>query len=77
LTGGGTGGVKDGFDSTKISANIWGNACFVPSGAGCGSDFCVADDDVEALRRPAKALNACSTDGLFAGLGSSSDVFES
>lgn len=77
LTGCGTGGVADGFESTKISANTWGTACFAASGAACGSDFCVVDDDVEALRRPEKALNACSTDGFFPGLGSFSDAFVS
>lgn len=78
LTGCGTGCVAEGFsDPTKISENNWGTAGFVGSGVDFGSCFGFSGADVEPLRRPAKALNACSTDGFFASLGSFADASES
>lgn len=77
LTGCGTGGATDGFESTVFFADTSVFGCFAASGPFCGSDFCVAGDVVEALRRPAKALNACSTDDFGGGFGSSAGELES
>lgn len=75
LTARGTGGAADGFESTTAFAATSGAGCFAASGLFCGSVFCGAGDVVEALRRPAKALNACSTDD-FGGGGFGSSVGE-
>lgn len=70
-------GTADGFESTTVFAATSGAGCFAASGPFCGSGFCVAGDVVEALRRPAKALNACSTDDFGGGFGSTAGELES
>lgn len=76
-TGCGTDGGADGAGTNVASLNNCGTFGSVAFGTGCGSDFCVAVVDVDALRRPAKALNACSTEGFGAGFCSSAGGLES
>lgn len=75
-TGCGTGcGSGSSFEPASTSATTRGT-CFVAFGIGCASGFFVAGEDVEPLRRPAKALNACSTDDFGGGFGSSGGELE-
>lgn len=76
-TGCGTGGGADGLVSTKVFVVDSGTCCLITSGSFFVSEFCVAGDDVEPFRRPAKFLNACSTDGFGVGFGSSAGELES